>query len=409
VPLSRADALAADERSPLRGRRQLFSLPDGVVYLDGNSLGAPPRSVAERISRVVAEEWGVGLVSSWNSAGWMDLARRVGDRIAPLVGARAGDVHVGDSTSVTLFKSLVAASRLRPDRRVLVVEPTTFPTDAYVAQGVARLLDLQLRWCDPADPAASLDEDVAVLALTHVDFRTGAMYDLSALTSAAHEAGALAHWDLCHSAGAVPVDLMAAGADAAAGCGYKYLNGGPGAPAFSWVHPRHQDEWDQPVTGWFGHARPFEMDRRFVPAEGVARMASGTPPVLALAALDAALDAFDGVPVDVVREASLSLSDLFLALVDQRLGSEVEVVTPREHAARGSQVSLRHPQAYGVVQALIARGVVGDFRTPDLARFGFAPLYVTHADVFDAVEQLHSVLAAGEQLRAEYAVRNAVT
>jgi kynureninase len=380
-----------------------------VVYLDGNSLGAPPRSVAERISRVVAEEWGVGLVSSWNSAGWMDLARRVGDRIAPLVGARAGDVHVGDSTSVTLFKSLVAASRLRPDRRVLVVEPTTFPTDAYVAQGVARLLDLQLRWCDPADPAASLDEDVAVLALTHVDFRTGAMYDLSALTSAAHEAGALAHWDLCHSAGAVPVDLMAAGADAAAGCGYKYLNGGPGAPAFSWVHPRHQDEWDQPVTGWFGHARPFEMDRRFVPAEGVARMASGTPPVLALAALDAALDAFDGVPVDVVREASLSLSDLFLALVDQRLGSEVEVVTPREHAARGSQVSLRHPQAYGVVQALIARGVVGDFRTPDLARFGFAPLYVTHADVFDAVEQLHSVLAAGEQLRAEYAVRNAVT
>jgi kynureninase len=409
VPLSRADALAADERSPLRGRRELFSLPDGVVYLDGNSLGAPPRSVAERISRVVAEEWGVGLVSSWNSAGWMDLARRVGDRIAPLVGARAGDVHVGDSTSVTLFKSLVAASRLRPDRRVLVVEPTTFPTDAYVAQGVARLLDLQLRWCDPADPAASLDEDVAVLALTHVDFRTGAMYDLSALTSAAHEAGALAHWDLCHSAGAVPVDLMAAGADAAAGCGYKYLNGGPGAPAFSWVHPRHQDEWDQPVTGWFGHARPFEMDRRFVPAEGVARMASGTPPVLALAALDAALDAFDGVPVDVVREASLSLSDLFLALVDQRLGSEVEVVTPREHAARGSQVSLRHPQAYGVVQALIARGVVGDFRTPDLARFGFAPLYVTHADVFDAVEQLHSVLAAGEQLRAEYAVRNAVT
>jgi kynureninase len=409
VPLSRADALAADERSPLRGRRELFSLPDGVVYLDGNSLGAPPRSVAERISRVVAEEWGVGLVSSWNSAGWMDLARRVGDRIAPLVGARAGDVHVGDSTSVTLFKSLVAASRLRPDRRVLVVEPTTFPTDAYVAQGVARLLDLQLRWCDPADPAASLDEDVAVLALTHVDFRTGAMYDLSALTSAAHEAGALAHWDLCHSAGAVPVDLMAAGADAAAGCGYKYLNGGPGAPAFSWVHPRHQDEWDQPVTGWFGHARPFEMDRRFVPAEGVARMASGTPPVLALSALDAALDAFDGVPVDVVREASLSLSDLFLALVDQRLGSEVEVVTPREHAARGSQVSLRHPQAYGVVQALIARGVVGDFRTPDLARFGFAPLYVTHADVFDAVEQLHSVLAAGEQLRAEYAVRNAVT
>jgi kynureninase len=318
-------------------------------------------------------------------------------------------VHVGDSTSVTLFKTLVAASRLRPGRRVLVLEPTTFPTDGYVAAGVAEALDLELRWCDPADPAASLDDDVALLALTHVDFRTGAMFDLPGLTAAAHEAGALVQWDLCHSTGAVPVALMDADADIAVGCTYKYLNGGPGSPAFSWVHPRHQATWRQPITGWFGHSRPFDMGREFTPAEGIARMASGTPQVLALSALDAALDVFDGVDLATLRAASLSLTDLFIELVDARLGGAFEVVTPREHALRGSQVSLRHPAAYGVVQALIERGVVGDFRTPDVARFGFAPLYVTHADVYDAVEQLAAVMAHDEHARPAYATRNPVT
>jgi kynureninase len=407
--LRRTDAVARDRESPLRDRRGLFELPDGVVYLDGNSLGALPRSVGPRLAQVVAEEWGAGLVSSWNTADWVGLSRRVGARIAPLVGADPADVHVGDSTSVTLFKTFVAATRLRPGRRVVVLEPTTFPTDAYVAAGVARAFDLELRWCDPADPAASLDDDVALLALTHVDFRTGAMLDLPGLTRAAHDAGALAHWDLCHSTGAVPVELMAADADVAVGCGYKYLNGGPGAPAFAWVHPRHQATWDQPITGWFGHAAPFDMVRDFSPVDGVARMASGTPPVLALSALDAALDVFDGVSVDVIRAASLSLSDYFIALVDARLGSSFEVVTPRDHARRGSQVSLRHDAAYGVVQALVERGVVGDFRTPDVARFGFAPLYVTHADVYDAVEELVAVLEGEEHLRPSYAVRNAVT
>src|SRR4051812_35329920 len=242
--MTRAEAVALDARSPLRDRRALFALPDGVVYLDGNSLGALPRSVPDRLHEVVGREWGNGLISSWNSADWVGLARRVGARIAPLVGAGPADVHVGDSTTVTLFKTFVAATRLRPGRRVVVVEPTTFPTDAYVAAGVARLLDLELRWCDPADPAAALDDEVALLALTHVDFRTGAMFDLPGLTAAAHEVGALAHWDLCHSAGAVPVDLVAADADAAVGCSYKYLNGGPGAPAVAWVHPRHQAAWD---------------------------------------------------------------------------------------------------------------------------------------------------------------------
>jgi kynureninase len=406
---TRDDAVALDLASPLRDRRELFALPDGVVYLDGNSLGALPRSVAPRVAQVVAEEWGTGLISSWNTADWVGLSRRVGDRIAPLIGAAPGDVHVGDSTTVTLFKTFVAASRLRPGRRVVVLEPTTFPTDGYVAAGVARMLDLELRWCDPADPAASLDEDVALLSLTHVDFRSGAMYDLAGLTAAAHDVGALVQWDLCHSTGAVPVALLDADADVAVGCTYKYLNGGPGSPAFAWVHPRHQDAWDQPVTGWFGHARPFDMDRAFAPADGITRMASGTPPVLALSALDAALDVFDGVPVDVLRAGSLSLTDLFIELVDARLGSTFEVITPREHGRRGSQVSLRHEQAYGVVQALVERGVVGDFRTPDVARFGFAPLYVSHADVYDAVSHLVDVLDNGEHLRPEYAVRNAVT
>ena len=406
---SRADAEALDAASPLRKRRELFDLPDGVVYLDGNSLGALPRNVAPRMQEVITQEWGTGLISSWNTADWVGLWRRVGAKIAPLIGVSGDDVHVGDSTTVTLFKTLTAAARLRPGRRVGVLVPTTFPTDGYVAAGVARTLGLELRWCDPADPAASLDEDVALLALTHVDFRSGAMYDMAALTAAAHDVGALVQWDLCHSAGAVPVSLVEADADIAVGCTYKYLNGGPGSPAFSWVHPRHQAAWDQPLTGWFGHARPFDMDRDFTPADGITRMASGTPSVLALSVLDAALGVFDGVAVDVLREGSLSLTDLFIALVDERLGSVFEVVTPREQQRRGSQVSLRHDEAYGVVQALIERGVVGDFRTPDVARFGFAPLYVTHADVYDAVDHLVEVMAHDEHLRPSYAVRNAVT
>jgi kynureninase len=317
-------------------------------------------------------------------------------------------VVLGDSTSVTLFKTMVAAARLRPDRTVIVVEPTTFPTDGYVASGVARTLGLELRWCDPADPAAALDDDVAVLALTHVDFRTGAMFDLSALTSAAHRAGAVTVWDLCHSAGAVPVDLTAADADFAVGCTYKYLNGGPGSPAFVWVAPRHQDAVDQPIRGWWGHAHPFDMTRDFEPAPGAQRMVVGTPPVIALSALEAALSAFDGVAMADLRAGSLSLTDLFIALVDERL-PDFEVITPRDHGRRGSQVALRHPEAYGIVQALIARGVVGDFRTPDVVRFGCAPLYVRHVDVQDAVEHLVAVMANGEHRDPSYARRNAVT
>ncbi|MGI9157280.1 MAG: kynureninase [Marmoricola sp.] len=405
----RVDAEVLDAQSPLAGSRDGFLLPDGVICLDGNSLGALPRSVPPRVQRVVTDEWGNGLIRSWNDAGWMQLGRRVGARIAPLVGAGPDDVHVGDSTSVSLFKTMVAALRMRPGRRVLVLEPTTFPTDGYVASGVARLTGAELRWCDPADPLASVDEDVALLSLTHVDFRTGAMFDMDAITAGAHEHGALVQWDLCHSTGAVPVDLTGAGADLAVGCSYKYLNGGPGSPAFTWVAPALQSQLDQPITGWMGHARAFAMERDYEPLPGIAQLASGTHPVLALSALDAALDVFDGVSLADVRATSLSLTDLFISLVTERFGDELPVVTPLAHAQRGSQVSLRHPHAYGVVQALIGRGVIGDFRDPDIARFGFAPLYVRHVDVYDAVEHLAAVLDGHEHLDPSYAERSAVT
>jgi len=408
--MTRDQAVELDRQSPLAGRRELFDLPDGLVYLCGNSLGALPRAVPDRVAGVVRREWGAGLVGSWNAADWASLSARVARRLAPLIGVRPDDVVVGDSTSVTLFKTLVAAARLRPGRSVIVVEPTTFPTDGYVAAGVARTLGMELRWCDPGDPAAALDDDVAVLALTHVDFRSGAMFDLASVTAAAHDAGALVLWDLCHSTGAVPVDLTGAGADFAVGCTYKYLNGGPGSPAFVWVAPEHQEQLDQPITGWWGHARPFDMVLDFEPAPGITRMTVGTPPVLALSALETALEVFEGVSTDDLRAASLSLTDLFIRLVDERLpDSGLEVVTPREHERRGSQVALRHPEAYGIVQALIARGVVGDFRSPDIVRFGFAPLYVTHVDVYDAVDRLVEVLAHHEHLDPAYSARNAVT
>jgi kynureninase len=386
-----------------------FELADGLVYLDGNSLGALPSGVADRLEDVVRREWGEGLIRSWNDARWMELSQRVAARIAPLIGVSPSDLHVGDSTTVSLFKTTVAAARLRPDRRVLVVEPTTFPTDGYIISGVADLMGLELRWCDPADPLASVDEDVALLNLTHVDFRTGAMFDMAEITAGAHEAGALVQWDLCHSAGAVPVDLTAVGADLAVGCTYKYLNGGPGSPAFLWVAPSLQASARQPITGWIGHRSPFAMDRDYSAAAGIQAFASGTPPVLALSALEASLAAFDGVSVTSLRERSLALTDLFISLVEERLPGVFEIVTPRSHDRRGSQVSLRHEQAYGVVQALIAREVIGDFRDPDIARFGFAPLYNTLDDVRTAVERLEQVMASEEHLDPAYAVRNAVT
>jgi kynureninase len=311
---------------------------------------------------------------------------------------------------VQLFKLLVAATRLRPGRRVIVTDATMFPTDSYIASSVARMTGSEIRWCEPSDVAASLDEDVAVLALTHVDYRSGRMHDAAALTAAAHAVGALACWDLCHSAGVVPVELAQWNADLAVGCGYKYLNGGPGAPAFAYVHPRWHDLLDQPLTGWLGHAEPFAFEQNYRPAPGIAKVLTGTPSVLSMSALDAALDAFDGVSMAELRAKSLALTDYLIALADEHLTPYgVTVEAPREHGRRGSQVCLRHSEAYGLVQALIARGVVGDFRAPDLARFGLAPMYVRFVDVWDAVEQAVAVLASKEFANGEYATRKLVT
>lgn len=411
---TRADAERLDAQDPLAGARERFSLPPGLIYLDGNSLGALPVGVADRVASVVTAEWGTGLIGSWNSAGWIGLHRSVGAKIGRLIGAQEGEVVAADSTSVNLFKLLVAAHRMRPDRRVILTEHGNFPTDGYIIDSVARMCGLEVLRVEPEGvlPAvgATRSEDIAVVVLTHVDYRTGRMHDLPAVTRAAQSAGALMLWDLAHSVGAVPVDLTGAGADLAVGCSYKYLNGGPGAPAFAFVARRLQDELDQPLTGWLGHQAPFALEPTYRPAVGIDRAQCGTPPVLSLAALDAALDAFDGVSMRELRAKSLSLTELFIALVDARLGSYgVELASPRDGGHRGSQVSVRHPHAYEIVQALIARGVVGDFRAPDLARFGFAPLYLRHFDVWDAVEHLLAVVAGEEFRRPEHGVRSAVT
>lgn len=416
-----ADCRALDAQDPLRALRELFTLPEGIIYLDGNSLGPLPKAAPERIARAVREEWGQGLIRSWNSAGWFEMPQRLGDKIARVIGAGPGEVVATDSTSVNLFKVLSAALSMvaadAPARRVVLSERSNFPTDLYIAEGLCRERGCELRLLEPHEIAGALGADTAVLMLTHVNYRTGAMHDMAAVTRAAHAAGALVVWDLAHSAGAVEVDLRGAGADFAVGCGYKYLNGGPGAPAFVWVHPRHADRFWQPLSGWWGHAAPFAFTPDYRPAPGIARYLCGTQPVLSMTALECGLDAFlaaeplGGIPA--LRRKSLALTDLFIALVEERCaGHGLGLATPREHALRGSQVCLtRDEGAYAIVQALIARGVIGDFRagTPDILRFGFTPLYVGFAEVWDAVEHLHQVLGTGEWRRSEFNRQHAVT
>jgi kynureninase len=399
---------AADE---LAWCRDEFRLPEGIVYLDGNSLGALPRRTPERLRRLVEEEWGRGLIRSWNTEGWVDLALRVGAAIAPLIGAGGDEVVVADSTSVNLFKVLAAALRLRRGRREIVTDADNFPTDLYVAQGVADLLGgVEVRAIPRARIEEALDEHVAVLMLSHVDFRTGELLDAAALTEAAHRAGALALWDLAHSAGAVPVRLDDWGVDLAVGCGYKYLNGGPGAPAFAFVARRLQSDLRQPVWGWFGHRAPFDFSPRYLPADGIARLQSGTPPVLGLAALECGVEAVARAGIEPLRLKSVNLTELFVALLDQEFGGRgMEVVSPRDARRRGSQVSIRHAEGYAITQALIARGVIPDFRAPDLIRFGFAPAYLRHVDVFDAVAALAEVVWTEAWRRPEFLRRARVT
>jgi kynureninase len=388
------DIAALDRDDPLASHRARFDLPAGVIYLDGNSLGALPHGVKARVADVVATQWGEGLIRSWNTHDWIDLPTRVGDRIGRLIGAPPGTVTVADSTSINLFKALAAALRLRPGRKVIVSEVGNFPTDTYIAEGVAEMLGQghQLRLASADGLSSAITEDVAVVLLTEVNYRTGARLDMRALTQAAHRTGALIIWDLAHSAGALPVNLSEAGADFAVGCGYKYLNGGPGAPAFIYVAPEHLATVRQPLTGWLGHAAPFSFAPDYMPAPGIAAMRVGTPPVLSMSALDAALDAFEGVDLAVVKLKADQLFDLFTAAVAP-LAPEVTLLTPTDPARRGTQVSLRHGDAYAVMQALIARDVIGDFREPDILRFGLTPLYLSFADVERAAEILGEVIA----------------
>ena len=415
--ISRTDCLALDAQDPLAPLREQFALPEGVIYLDGNSLGARPVAALARAQQVIAEEWGNGLIRSWNSAGWRALSERLGDRLAGLIGAGPGEVVVTDTTSINLFKVLSAALQVQaqraPERRVIVTESSNFPTDLYIAQGLADLLQqgYSLRLVDsPAQLPQAIGPDTAVVMLTHVNYKSGHMHDMQALTALSHECGALTIWDLAHSAGAVPVDLHGAGADYAIGCTYKYLNGGPGSQAFVWVAPALCDLVNQPLSGWFGHTRQFAMETAYAPSSGIARYLCGTQPITSLAMVECGLDIFDQTDMASLRRKSLALTDLFIALVEKRCATHgLTLVTPREHAQRGSHVSFEHPEGYAVVQALIARGVIGDYREPRIMRFGFTPLYTRFSEVFDAVEILGAILDQKTWAREEFQVRHSVT
>ncbi len=404
---TREDCLAADACDPLAPCRERFSLPEGVIYLDGNSLGPLPRATPALLNRAVKEEWGRDLIGSWNKHGWISLPETLGDRLGALIGAGPGQVIVTDSTSVNLYKLLHAALTLRRQRRIVLSEEGNFPTDLYIAQG---LENAELRLSSRAGLPAAIDESVAVVMLTQVDYRTGALWDMKSVTKAAHDAGALILWDLSHSAGALPVDLDGCDVDFAVGCGYKYLNGGPGAPAFLYIAERLQEDVRTPLSGWMGHAAPFDFGTAYAPAPGIRRMLCGTPSVLALRALEAGLASFTDIDMAAIRRKSLALSDLFMTLAEQRLpGDAFEIVTPREDRRRGSQVSIRHGGAYAFMQALIEDGVIGDFRSPDLMRFGFAPLYTRFVDVWDAVERMAAIAEDERWRQKRYHRRQAVT
>ena len=393
--------------------RALFHLPEGVIYLDGNSLGPLPRAAVAAVNRTMTEEWGGELIRAWNTRGWVGKPRAIGDRIGRLIGAPPGTVVVGDTLSIKVFQALAAALALRPDRTVILSDNGNFPTDLYMAQGLADLLARghELRIPDPEDVTRAVDESVAVVMLTEVDYRTGRLHDMASIIRRAHASGALVVWDLAHSAGAIPVDVSGAEADFAVGCTYKYLNGGPGAPAFIYVAPEHADVAQPALAGWFGHAAPFAFETGYRPAAGIERMRVGTPPLLAYAALEAALDVWDGLDVADVRARSIELSERFIAEVEARCPGEsgLALASPRDPAQRGSQVSFRFERGYAAMQALIARGVIGDFRAPDIMRFGFTPLYLTESDVIRAAEILAEVIRARLWDDPAYRVATAVT
>jgi len=390
--------------------RALFHLPEGIVYLDGNSLGPLPVAAKARVAEAVAAEWGEMLITGWNRAGWMDLPRRVGDRIGRLIGADPGTVVMGDTLSIKVYQALASALELVPQRRVILSDTGNFPSDLYMADGLVRTLGqgYALKTVAPEDVETAIDASVAVVMLTEVDYRTGRRHDMARLTAKAHAVGAVTVWDLAHSAGALPVDLAGCGADFAVGCSYKYLNSGPGGPAFIHVAPRHADAVRPALSGWLGHAAPFAFDLDYRPGAGIERMRVGTPPILQLAALDAAMDVWEIADIRDVRARSIELSEAFIARVEAACPM-LALASPRDPAARGSQVSFRHPEGYAIMQALIAEGVIGDFRAPDILRFGFTPLYIGLAEVETAADTLARIMATEAWNRADYKRRARVT
>ena len=404
-------AAELDEKDPLASVRGRFSLPGGVIYLDGNSLGALPVGLAERLDRVIRHEWGNRLIRSWNEANWYELPLRVGDRIAPLLGVGAGEVVVGDSTSVSLFRVLAAAAQLRPDRQVVVTERGNFPTDLYILDGLRQLMPhLEVRFWNESEPLVNSLRGAAVLMLTHVDYRTGRIRDMRSLSAAAHEAGALTVWDLSHSTGILDLDIDRDGADFAVGCGYKYLNGGPGAPSFTWVAPALVDVASQPLSGWFGHKDPFAFVPGFEAASGIQRFLTGTQQVLSLASLDEALNVWEDVSMHDVRKKSIAQTERFIAGVERECdGRGLALLSPRNSEVRGGQVSFEHEEGYRIMQALISRGVIGDFRAPNVLRFGFSPLYVSFADIDRAVDILAEIMRSESWKQPQFAAKQTVT
>lgn len=395
-------------------RKHLFDIPEGVIYLDGNSLGVLPKGAAERVHGTITQDWGGQLIRAWNSAGWMELPQKVGDRIAALIGAPQGSVATGDTLSIKVYQALAAALQMRPNRRVILSDAGNFPSDLYMAQGLIDTLGLggdapyELRTPAPDDVSDAITEDVAVVMLTQVDYRTGRMHDMNAITRKAHEAGAVMIWDLAHSAGALPVDLAESRAEFAVGCSYKYLNGGPGAPAFIFVRPDLVDQVKPALAGWLGHAAPFAMEPDYRPAMSTERLRVGTPPILQLSVLDAALDVWEGVDMQALRRASMELGDLFVAEVERRCPT-LSLASPRNAAERGSQVSFCFEDGYAVVQALIDRGVIGDFRAPNIMRFGFTPLYIDQSDVIQAAEILEDIMQSESWRAPKYQIKSRVT
>jgi len=407
--MTRDEARALDAADPLRDVRERFIIPDGVIYLDGNSLGALPKATSAHLLDVVERQWGEDLITSWNKHGWIDWPQRIATRLAPIVGASPDELLIADSTSVCLFKLLAAAVAARPGRRTILTQKGNFPTDLYVAQGIADMLGCQLNAVAAEDVAGAIDEDTAVVTLTHVDYRTGAFHDMAGINARAHQAGALTLWDLSHSAGAMQLDVSGSACDLAVGCGYKYLNGGPGAPAFVFVAERLQAELRPPLQGWMGHAEPFAFDDSYRPATDIRRFLTGTPSIVALAALETGLATFEGCSLRDVEVKSQALTQLFVEAVEERFGADVELVSPRSPTERGSHVSFAHPQGYAVMQALIDRGIIGDFRAPDLMRFGFASLYNSFEDTWAAAEAMSDVLASRTWDQERFLHRQRVT